>query len=100
MEVIWTERALDSLEKTLAFIRINSEQYTENVRLKILKDVKGLEAFPRKGRRVPEGSDEEDEVREIFVYSYRVIYWVYEEKIHILMLANTRQKRKRTSPFA
>ena len=39
---------------------------------KILKATRTLAAFPNSGRKVPEFDDET--VREVFAYSYRIIY--------------------------
>lgn len=48
---------------------------------KVLSQVRILAQFPRAGRKVPEFDDEK--VRELIVYSYRVIYRLQENEIVI-----------------
>jgi plasmid stabilization system protein ParE len=48
---------------------------------KVLSQVRILAQFPRSGRKVPEFDD--DNVRELIVYSYRVIYRIQENGVVI-----------------
>jgi len=57
-----------------------------------------LARFPRSGRKVPEFDDEN--VRELIVYSYRVIYRVQKDEIVVAAVVHGKrnlQKRKTDS---
>jgi toxin ParE1/3/4 len=45
-----------------------------------------LERFPRSGRKVPEFDDEN--MREVIVYSYRVIYQLQDDKVLIISIVH------------
>jgi toxin ParE1/3/4 len=47
----------------------------------IVNQVKTLASFPRSGRKVPEFDDED--IRELIAYSYRIIYRLEQEEILI-----------------
>ena len=49
---------------------------------KLFASTRNLGLFPHMGRMVPELGD--DKIREIFVYSYRLIYRVEEKQILII----------------
>jgi plasmid stabilization system protein ParE len=49
---------------------------------RVFAAVKRLETFPRSGRVVPEIGQED--IREIIVGSYRIVYVVSEEEVNIL----------------
>jgi plasmid stabilization system protein ParE len=49
---------------------------------KILTSTRNLAFFPLSGRQLPEGDDKN--LREIFVYSYRIIYRVEQDVVLIL----------------
>lgn len=68
----WSRRALSDLEGIAEYIAADSPAYASNVVKKVLSQVRILAQFPRAGRKVPEFDDEK--VRELIVYSYRVIY--------------------------
>jgi toxin ParE1/3/4 len=57
-----------------AYISSDSPTYTKTVVKKIVKMARQLERFPNSGREVPEFQD--PTVRELFAYSYRIIYKV------------------------
>ncbi len=68
----WSRRALADLEGIAEYIASDSPTYLRNVVRKIFGQVRMLEQCPRSGRKVPEFDDAN--VRELIVYSYRVIY--------------------------
>jgi toxin ParE1/3/4 len=70
--VDWSQRALQDLESIGEYIAADSPTYAGIVVKKILHQTKALAAFPRSGRKVPEFDD--DNIRELIVYSYRIIY--------------------------
>jgi addiction module RelE/StbE family toxin len=72
--VTWSRRALQDLEAIAEYIAADSQTYAGIVVKKIVSQTKLLRQFPRVGHKVPE-FDEED-LREVIVYSYRIIYRV------------------------
>jgi len=79
--VVWSSRALADVESIAAYIASDSPAYARIVVKKIVKLTRQLEQFPNSGRIVPEFQDQT--IRELFAYSYRVIYNVKEEEILI-----------------
>lgn len=49
----------------------------------------GLDEFPRKGRKVPEL--DEDTVRELALYSYRILYEIKTTHIEVLAVIHKRR---------
>ena len=79
--VVWSPRALDDVDAIAAYIAEDSEAYSASVVRSILDKAKRLSEFPYVGRVVPEFGDEV--IREVFAYSYRVIYEVKTNEITI-----------------
>ncbi len=80
--VVWSPEALEDAEAIAAYIGRDSAAYASAVVTKIVETARGIASFPWMGRVVPELGD--NEIRERFVYSYRVIYQVQEKRILIL----------------
>lgn len=79
--VSWSRRALADLEAIADYIATDSPTFAGIVVKKIVAQARPLAQFPRSGRKVPEFDDEN--VRELIVYSYRVIYRVLENEVLI-----------------
>ncbi len=77
--IIWPRRASEDLEAIARYIAQDSEAYAKSVIRTILQKVRSLSEFPYIGRLVPEFEDES--IREIFAYSYRIIYKITEDKV-------------------
>lgn len=77
--IIWSHRASEDLEAIAAYIAQDSEAYAKSVIRTILQKVRLLSDFPLIGRIVPEFEDES--IREIFAYSYRIIYKITEDEV-------------------
>ena len=77
----WSPRAIEDVDSIAAYIAQDSETYSSAVVRKILHRVRQLIEFPKVGRIVPEFDDEE--IREIFEYSYRIIYRISGDEITI-----------------
>jgi toxin ParE1/3/4 len=80
-KVIWSPIVIEDLEAIASFIARDSEAYAAAMIQEIVDAVETLSLFPRMGRVVPE-MDEED-IREIIVRKYRVIYRVEREAIKL-----------------
>jgi len=79
--VAWSRRALQDLENIAEYIAADSPTYAGIVVKKIVSETRMLAKFPHSGRKVPEFDDEN--LRELIVLSYRLIYHLREEGIVI-----------------
>jgi len=79
--VVWSGRALADLETIAEYIARDSPAYAAGVVRTVVNHTKTLSRFPRSGRKVPEFDDEN--IRELLAYSYRVIYRIQDEEILI-----------------
>jgi toxin ParE1/3/4 len=80
--IVWTRTAIDDLRAIRAYISRDSVQYAKRMVERIKSAVERLEANPRSGGKVLEW--DRDDLREIIVGNYRVIYRIYRRKIQIL----------------
>ena len=87
--VIWSDEALQDLEAIASFIARDSRYYAQKVISEIVEKGESLVDFPESGRIVPELS--RPEVRECFIYSYRLIYQIQTDAIHILTVFHGRR---------
>ena len=87
--VSWSPTALDDVDSIAEYINRDSPAYTRAVVNKILDIARKLEAFPNAGRIVPELSDAE--IREQFVYSYRIIYRTQNNEVLIIAVVHGRR---------
>ena len=81
-EVTWTEQALDDLDAICLFIARDAPRYAELFAGWVFRATERLEQFPHSGRIVPEIGREE--IREIIVQSYRVIYRMLPDEVQVL----------------
>ena len=79
--VVWSPRAVEDVRAIAAHIAEDSVAYAKSVAQKIVASTRKLSAFPMSGRVVPEFGDEH--LREVFAYSYRIIYRVEDETVTI-----------------
>ena len=89
LRVSWSRRALHDLEDIADYIASDSPTYAGIVVKKIVTQTRMLEKFPRAGRRVPEFDDEN--VRELIAYSYRIIYRIQEDEVLIAAVIHGRR---------
>ena len=80
--IAWSPEAVEDVAAIAEYIARDSEMYASSVVSTILDAVRCLSSFPRIGRRVPEMEDES--IRELFVYSYRLIYRILDDRILIV----------------
>ncbi len=73
------------------YIALDSPYYAQKVAKDIFRATEKLAFFPKQGKKVPEIN--RSDIREIFLYSYRLIYKVESNRIYILRLLHVRQKR-------
>ena len=82
--VEWTDPAKQDLKSIHDYISRDSRLYAKKVSFEIIEKTEKLNIFPEIGRIVPEIGD--PKIRELIIYSYRLIYEIYTDKIEILAL--------------
>ncbi len=80
--VIWSQEALDDIDSIAEYISRDSRYHAQQVVEKFFELGDSLNEQPESGRVVPELRD--PHVRERFIYSYRLIYDLKDNGIHIL----------------
>lgn len=88
-EVIWAHAAEEDLDAAAAYIHRDSPAYAASFVNRALQAGGSLSALAERGRMVPEFKDKN--IREIFVYSYRLIYRIEDDRISILALIHGRR---------
>jgi len=74
--VVWSTKALADVDAIANYIAADSASYARTVVRKIQTSTRSLADFPFAGRVVPEVGES---FREVFAYSYRVIYQVRQD---------------------
>ncbi len=87
--VIWSLEAAEDVEAIAEYIERDSPRYAAAVVGKIVALTRSLPEYPRMGRKVPEL--DRDDIRERFVYSYRLIYRIREEVIVVVNVIHGRR---------
>ena len=82
--VRWTKPAKLDLKQIHDYIARDSKFYVQKVSQEIVDKSEKLKDFPEIGRIVPEIGD--PNIRELIIYSYRLIYEILPNKIQILAL--------------
>ena len=82
----WSEEALEDIESIATYIEKDSPTYAKSVVSKFFEKAEILQEFSELGRKVPEFND--TTIREIFVYSYRLIYKISKEKILLVAIVH------------
>ena len=77
--VIWSNPAKNDLRNIHDYIAKDSKFYAIKVTQEFIEESEKLEEFPKMGRVVPEIGDVN--IRELFLYSYRLIYELSSDKI-------------------
>lgn len=80
--VIWTDQARVALDDVLTYIAEESLDGAQAVLEQALAAAEALATLSDRGRVVPELDD--PSIREVFVYSYRLLYEVTESEVRIL----------------
>jgi plasmid stabilization system protein ParE len=78
-ELSWSPEAIEDVEGIASYIERDSPWYAKVVSAKIVAVAETISEFPDSGRKVPEIDDAN--IRERFVYSYRLIYRVEEHRV-------------------
>lgn len=81
MKLEWTDSAIKDMILIRDHISKDSKINADKVFLKIINLVEEIISFPEKGRIIPEIKKES--CKEIFVYSYRIMYKITGDVIYI-----------------
>ena len=92
-EIVWTSLAITEVKDIVEYIARDSYHYAELVEDRIYEVAESLSRFPLRNRIVPEFDNEN--VREILVHSYRVIYFATETKVTILSVIHSARDLKK-----
>jgi toxin ParE1/3/4 len=87
--VVWSAAAIADLSAIAEYIARDSEQYASTVVTRVLDTAASLDDLAERGRVVPEVADES--VREVFVFSWRLIYRVQRETVAIVAIVHQKQ---------
>jgi toxin ParE1/3/4 len=79
--VTWAQSAQRALDEVLEDIAQDSLNGAVRVLTRALEAADSLSTFAERGRVVPEVAD--PTLRELFVYDYRLLYRIYEDRIVI-----------------
>jgi len=90
--VIWSEPAKADLRSIHDFIAHDSQHYAKKVTQDIRERADFLDELPKVGKKVPEVNDEA--VRELSLYSYRIIYEIKNQGIFVLAVVHKRRDLK------
>ncbi len=75
----WSDEALEDIESIATYIEKDSQVYAKSVVSKFFEKAEIIKEFTELGRKVPELDDVN--IREIFVYSYRLIYKINSDTV-------------------
>lgn len=84
--VRWSVPAKNDLKKIFDYLAKDSKYYAKKVTNEIVDKTILLNKFPQMGRIVPEIN--ELNIREFFIYSYRLIYEIENNNIEILAIVH------------
>ena len=79
--IVWGESAQQALDEVVGDIAKDSPEGAIRVLTLSLEKVASLSTLPERGRMVPEVGD--PTLRELFVYDYRLLYRVYDDRVVI-----------------
>ncbi len=88
-QLTWSPEAIDDIQAIAAHIETDSHWYASTVTTRFFRVAENLAEFPEGGRVVPEVA--ESDIREGFVYSYRLIYQVFAERVVMLTVLHMKQ---------
>ena len=88
-KVIWADAAVADLDAAADYISKDSPAYAASFVMRSLEVARSLGTLSERGRVVPEFKRED--IREIFIYNYRLIYRIEELQVSILAFIHGRR---------
>ena len=92
-EIVWTEPALDDLDKIAEYIALDKLNAAENLVRRVFERVDRLSDSPNSGRKVPELSP--SKYKEVIVGPCRIFYRVSEDTVYILHVLRVERDLRR-----
>lgn len=89
MTVHWTNEALDQLLHIRERVAERSPHAADRLLARLADRAEQFSLFPRSGRIVPEY--EREDIREVIIRPYRVIYRLKPDRIDVLAVVHSRQ---------
>jgi toxin ParE1/3/4 len=89
-QVVWSPTALEDIEAIASYISRDSVSYAGTVVTRIINSTRRLAMFPLAGRIVPEFNLKT--IREVFAYSYRIIYRVEDNIVTVAAVIHGRRE--------
>ena len=89
MKILWSPLSVKRLEEIFEYISKHNSPAAQKMVDRIFKKVETLSEYPKRGRKVPEVKREE--IREVFLGEYRIIYRVESNKVVVLTIRNSKQ---------
>ncbi len=87
--VVWSDIAKADIQHIFDFIAHDPKQYARKVVAEIVAKTDILEELPKIGKVVPEIN--QDAVRELHIYSYRILYEITSPNIVVLAVLHQRR---------
>jgi len=87
--VKWSLTAKNDLKQIYTYIFQDSSFYAKQVMEEIIRKSETLNLYPNMGKITPELND--SAIRELIIYSYRMIYEVSNNEVQILTLVHSRK---------
>ena len=88
--VVWTDSASSALSEIAAYLEREAPGHVSTVVREILDIATSLDELPFRGRIVPELKRQD--TRELFIYSYRLIYRVSETSVYVMSVFHGRRR--------
>lgn len=85
--VVWSQRALDSLDEVLSYISQDSSQGARSVATSALEIASSLSTLAERGRIVPEVG--RSSIREVFVFRYRLMYRIEADQVTVIAFVHS-----------
>lgn len=89
MKIVWSPLAAERLKDITDYINEENPAAAQKFALAIFEKIEKIQRFPYIGRIVPEAN--RNEIREILLKKYRIIYKVENKIISILTIRHGRQ---------
>jgi toxin ParE1/3/4 len=89
-QVNWSPEAVEDIEEIAHYIEKDSPSYAQAIIEQIITASRQLNQLPLRGRVVPELEDEA--YRELFIYSYRLIYRIKENQTLIVAVIHGKRR--------
>jgi toxin ParE1/3/4 len=90
LTVVWAKRALVYLDEIGDHVARDSPETAERVVIQLIDAGESLQSGPWRGRRVPES--DRDDVRELVLGKYRVVYQVMPELLRIVSVVHNARR--------